>query len=72
MLMACLKSRLTGSCCSGRTLRQQWVQFPGSPGAAEIARLKRHGGYEPGLAWMESLVPSENKLPPSDHFSRGL
>ena len=46
--------------------------IPGSPGAAEIARLKRQGGYEPGLAWMESLVPSENKLPPSDHFSRGL
>lgn len=46
--------------------------IPGSPGAAEIARLQHQGGYGPGLAWMESLVPSENKQPPSDHFSRGL
>ena len=47
-------------------------QYSRLPGGAEIARLKRQGGREPGLAWVEALVPSENKLPPSDHFSRGL
>ena len=47
-------------------------QYSRPCGATEIARLKLQGGREPGLAWAEALVPLENKLPPSDHFSRGL